>query len=132
MDFRTTGLLLLLTTVGRAFDPAQDVALAVVPGGLRMVLPPGVHVKVGTFRVALAPGPGRLEVGPMPPAVGRDAAGDPVWRGTVVIPLRGRGLADPVRLAVTCQPCTEGPNGVCYLPQHRTVSGRAADLAPVP
>ncbi len=128
MDRRIVPLLALLSLQARAFNPAVDVALAVVPGGLRMVLPPGVHVKLGTFRVALAAGPGRLEAGPMPPAAGRDGAGDPVWRGTVVIPLHGQGLADPVGLTVTYQPCTGGPDGVCYLPQHRTVAARAVDL----
>lgn len=132
MDRHILPLLALLSLQARAFDPTRDVALAIVPGGLRMVLPPGIHVKVKTFRVGLAPGPGRLEASPMPPPAGRDGAGDPVWRGTVVIPLRGRGLADPVQLAVTCQPCTEGSDAVCYLPQHRTVAGRAADLEPVP
>lgn len=132
MDLRIIPLLAVFSIQAWAFDPAVDVAMAVVPGGLRMVLPPGVHVKVGTFRVALAAGPGRLEAGPMPPAAGRDGAGDPVWRGTVVIPLHGQGLADPVGLTVTWQPCTGGPDGVCYLPQHRTVMARAADLEPGP
>ncbi|HEX9009538.1 MAG TPA: protein-disulfide reductase DsbD domain-containing protein [Holophagaceae bacterium] len=128
MDRRIIPLLALLSLHARAFDPAVDVALTAVPGGLRVALPAGAHLKQRTFKVMLASSQGRLAVGPLPPPSGRDEAGDPVWRGAVVIPLQGQGLPDPVSLAVTYQPCTEGPAGVCYLPQHRTVRARAADL----
>ncbi|GLH71243.1 hypothetical protein GETHPA_27760 [Geothrix rubra] len=132
MDRRIIPLLALLSLHAWAFDPAVDVALAAVPGGLRVSVPSGAHLKQRTFKVILASPRGRLAVGPLPPPSGRDEAGDPVWRGVVLIPLEGHGLPDPVPLAVTYQPCTEGPAGVCYLPQHRTVMARAADLEPGP
>jgi thiol:disulfide interchange protein DsbD len=128
MDRRIIPLLALLSLQARAFDPAVDVALAAVPGGLRVAVPAGAHLKQRTFKVVLASPRGRLVVGPLPPPTGQDGIGDPVWRGVVLIPLKGYGLPDPVPLAVTYQPCTEGPEGVCYLPQHRTVTARAADL----
>ena len=128
MDRRIIPLLALLSLQARAFDPAADVALAAVPGGLRVAIPAGVHLKQRTFKVVLASPRGRLAVGPLPSPTGQDGLGDPVWRGVVLIPLRGDGLPDPVPLAVTYQPCTEGLAGVCYLPQHRTVTARAADL----
>jgi thiol:disulfide interchange protein DsbD len=128
MDRRIFPLLALLSLPAWAFDPAMDVALAAVPGGLRVAVPSGAHLKQRTFKVVLASPRGRLAVGPLPPSTGQDEAGDPIWRGVVFIPLLGQGLPDPVSLAVTYQPCTEGPAGVCYLPQHRTVTARAADL----
>lgn len=43
------------------------------------------------------------------------------------MPLAGTGLKDPVVLRITYQPCTEGEDSVCDLPQHRllpvTVAG---------
>ena len=110
-----------------AFDPAKDVRVRVEAGRLLLSCPAGAHLKQRGFKVVLRSA-GRLAVGPLPPATDRDEAGDPIWRGPVAVPLRGEDLADPVELSVTFQPCTEGEGGVCYLPQHRTVQAKAADL----
>jgi thiol:disulfide interchange protein DsbD len=122
-------LVLLLAVPLLAFDPAKDVAVAVRRGQLLLQVPPGVHLKQRGFRVTLASSPGGLTLGPLPAATGRDGAGDPIWSGTVRVPLHGEGLLDPVALRVTFQPCTDGEDGLCYLPQHRLVSATVADFA---
>lgn len=121
MNLRVFPLLLAVALQARAFDPAKDVAMTVAQGRLTVAIPPGVHLKCESFRVALASGSGHLAVGPMPAAQGRDDVGDPIWRGTVEVPLRGEGLEGRVTLRITFQPCTEGPDAVCFLPQHRTL-----------
>jgi len=113
-----------------AFDPAKDVGIQVRQGHLRIEIPAGVHLKVRPFKVALLSSPGQLSLGALPPASGKDETDDPIWRGTVEVPLRGEGLMDPVELRVTFQPCTEGEAGVCFLPQRRVVTVRAAELMP--
>jgi hypothetical protein len=82
---------------------------------------------VATFRITLA-SRGALRTGSLPPATDRDEAGDPIWRGTLRVELRGRDLEDPVRITVTYQPCTEGPEAVCYLPVKRTLSAAAGEI----
>jgi len=120
--------LVLLQVHLLAFDPAKDISLRVEVGRLLLDCHVGAHLKQRGFKVVLRSA-GRLAVGPLPPATGRDEAGDPIWRGPVAVPLQGEDLADPVELSVTFQPCTEGEGGVCYLPQHRTVRAKAVDLA---
>ena len=113
-----------------AFDPAKDVGIQLRQGHLRIEIPTGVHLKVRAFKVGLLSSPGQLSLGALPPASGNDETDDPIWRGTVEVPLRGEGLMDPVELRVTFQPCTEGEAGVCFLPQRRVVTVHAADLMP--
>ena len=121
--------LALLSVRLLAFDPAKDVTMRVEAGRLLLDCPAGAHLKQRGFKVVLRSA-GRLAVGPLPPAAGRDEAGDPIWRGPVAVPLNGEDLGDSVELSVTFQPCTEGEGGVCYLPQHRTIRAKAADLQP--
>jgi thiol:disulfide interchange protein DsbD len=113
-----------------AFDPAQDVAMSVQRGQLVLGVPSGAHLKQRSFKVVMASAPGRLTVGPLPPAAERDEAGDPIWRGVVCIPLQAEGLEGDAELRVTFQPCTEGQGGVCYLPQHRTLRVEKRELSP--
>ncbi len=119
MSRRFLPLLFAVALQAHAFDPAKDVAMTVAQGRLTVAIPPGAHLTCRSFKVALASGAGHLEVGPMPAAQGRDAVGDPIWRGTVQVPLRGEGLGERVVLRITFQPCTEGPDAVCFLPQQR-------------
>ena len=111
-----------------AFDPAKDLVVRVEAGALTLRIPEGAHVKRNTFKVALQAGPGKLNAGPLPPEDARDEAGDPIWRGAVRVPLRGEGLGDPVDLLITLQPCTEGKDSVCYLPQRRTLRIPRAEI----
>lgn len=111
-------LLCLPLVAGAAFDPVKDVTITVSGGILALTLPAGAHLKVARFKVVLK-GPGTLKVGPLPAPTGRDDAGDPIWRGRVAVPLEGEGLDDSSALEVTYQPCTEGPEGRCYLPLKR-------------
>lgn len=97
-------------------------------GVFTLSLPAGVHLKRRFLAVKLTTHPGTLTLGPLPPTDGRDEAGDPVWHGTLRVPLHGQGLGDSVVLQITYQPCTEGPGSVCYLPQHRLLTVSAADL----
>ena len=106
----------------RPFDPAKDVEMSFDKGMLTLRVPAGVHLKQRFLKVELTTHPGSLRVGPLPPADGKDDAGDPVWRGTLNIPLAGADLKDPVVLKVTYQPCTEGADSVCFLPQHRLLT----------
>ena len=111
-----------------AFDPAKDVGFQFHQGHLRIEIPAGAHLKVRAFKVALLSTPGQLSLGTLPPASGKDETDDPIWRGTVDVPLRGESIGDPVELRITFQPCTEGEAGVCFLPQRRVVAARAADF----
>jgi thiol:disulfide interchange protein DsbD len=115
----------------RPFDPVKDVAVGLDHGVLTLTVPPGVHLKRRFFKVELATRPGTVTVGPLPPADGLDDAGDPVWHGTLRVPLRGEGLKDPVALRITYQPCTEGAGSVCYLPQHRLLPVKAGEVPDV-
>ena len=114
-----------------AFDPAQDIKIEVRQGSLHLEIPRGAHLKVRAFKVALLSAPGRVEVGTLPPPSGQDETDEPIWRGTVNLPLRSEGLQDPVELRVTFQPCTEGEGGVCFLPQRRIIAARATDFKPM-
>lgn len=112
------------------FDPVKDVVITLQRGVLTIQVPAGAHLKRRFLKVELAEGPGALEVGALPPTDGVDDAGDPVWHGTLRIPVTGRGVADPASIRVTYQPCTEGAGGMCYLPQRRLLQARAEDLRP--
>ncbi len=113
-----TVCLSVLLQAGPAFDPVKDVVLSVSGGSLMVKVPKGVHLKTHSFGVVLG-SPGTLRLGTLPPPVGQDEAGDPIWRGTVQVELQGKGLAEPVQLWITYQPCTEGPEGMCFLPVKR-------------
>ena len=109
------------------FDPAKDVALSVAGGALFLRLPDNVHLKARSFKVALV-SRGSLTCAPLPATSEIDDAGDPILRGTVRLALAGRKLEDPVRLLVTYQPCTAGPDGVCFLPIKRTLAASAEEI----
>ena len=110
----------LLLQADSGFDPVKDVPLSASNGVLSVVVPQGVHLKARLFNVALVSS-GTLRLGALPPSSGQDEAGNPIWRGTVQVSLKGSGLEDPVRLVITYQPCTEGPDGMCFLPVRRTL-----------
>lgn len=120
-------LLALPSQAAEGFDPVKDMAIALKGGVLSVVIPKGAHLKIRTFKVVLA-SQGRLKLGPLPPASGVDDAGDPIWHGTVRVVLRGKDLDQPASLIVTYQPCTEGPESVCFLPQKRTLSVAATEI----
>ena len=113
-------LLPLTLQAGVAFDPVKDVPVSITGGVLSLTVPRGVHLKASLFKVTLSSS-GTLRLGALPPSTGQDEAGDPIWRGTVHVELKGRALEDPARLVVTYQPCTEGPDGVCFLPVKKAV-----------
>jgi hypothetical protein len=106
---------------GPSFDPVKDVPISIANGELSVTVPPGAHLKAGAFRITLVSS-GTLRLGPLPPANGQDETGDPIWRGVVKVGLRGTGLENPTRLVVTYQPCTEGSDGMCFLPVKRTLA----------
>jgi hypothetical protein len=109
------------------FDAVKAIPISLTGGAVLVTLPQGVHLKVATFRIALT-SQGTLLVGPLPPLSDRDDDGEPIWRGTFRVTLKGRGLEDPAKLVVTYQPCTEGPHAVCYLPMKRTLTASAAEI----
>jgi hypothetical protein len=111
----------LILHAGSGFDPVKDMPVSVANGVLSVTVPPGVHLKARAFRVTLV-SRGTLRLGPFPPPNGRDEAGDPIWRGVVKVGLHGTGLENPARLVITYQPCTEGSDGVCFLPVKRTLA----------
>lgn len=121
------GLLRTLPMQAAGFDPVKDGTVALAGGVLSLTVPPGVHLKAATFRITLT-SRGTLQPGPRPPATDRDEAGDPIWRDTLRVELRGRDLQDPVKVLVTYQPCTEGPDAVCYLPVKRTLVVAAREV----
>jgi thiol:disulfide interchange protein DsbD len=110
------------------FDPVKDVGVTLIHGALILTVPPGVHLKRRFFKVELVSVPGAVTVGLLPPTDGKDDAGDPVWHGTLRVPLTGTGLKNPVMLRITYQPCTEGEGSVCYLPQHRLLPVTVAEM----
>jgi len=112
----------------RAFDPAKDIEITLQRGVLLMKVPKDVHLKQRFFKVESKGGV--VIVGKLPTASSKDELGDPIWRGTISVPLRGQDLKDPVELIVSYQPCSEGEGGVCYRPQRRTLVVRAADFEP--
>lgn len=113
-----------------SFDPATSVSVAFDQGAVVVVAPAGAHLKAAFMKVAKTGGPGTLTTGAMTPPNAQDELGDPVWHGTVRIPLKGEGLRGTVTLAVTYQPCTEGTGGVCYPPTTRELKVPAAAIPP--
>jgi|ERR1035438_4851697 hypothetical protein len=114
------------------FDPDKDVPLSVASGVLSLTVPEGIHLKARMFKVALA-SRGTLRLGHLPPPTDQDEAGDPIWRGTVQVPLAGHNLEDPAQLVITFQPCTEGRDGICFLPVKRPLAvprGEIPESAP--
>lgn len=133
MMFKTLLLLLcsLVLSAQKApsLDPLNGIALAFRDGAVVLEAPARVHLKAAFLEVKLAAGtPGRIQVGPLPATNGKDELGEGIWRGPVVIPVKGEGLSDPVNLVVTYQPCTEGDGGVCYPPTDRTLRVDASAL----
>jgi hypothetical protein len=117
----------LLLRAGPGFDPVKDVPMSVAGGVLSMTVPPGAHLKVRAFQLKLT-SKGTLRFDALPPADGQDEAGDPIWRGLVKIHVKGIALENPARLIVTYQPCTEGPDGMCFLPVKRTLAVPAVEI----
>ena len=125
-------LLAVLTTVvlqAGGFDPVKDVPMSVSGGALTVTIPQGVHLKVRFFKVSLTSG-GHLDVDALPAPTDKDDAGDPIWRGVLQVGLKVRDLEDPARLVITYQPCTEGPDGMCYLPVKRALTLPAGTFKP--
>ncbi len=112
-----------------SFDPATSVTLAFDKGAIVVTAPAGAHLKAAFMQVVKTGGPGTLTLGPMTPTNAQDELGDPIWHGTVRIPLKGEGLSGTVKVAVTYQPCTEGTGGVCYPPTTRELSVPAAAIS---
>ncbi|HEU4950957.1 MAG TPA: cytochrome c biogenesis protein CcdA [Holophagaceae bacterium] len=114
-----------------AFNPATSVKLGFDHGAVVVTAPAGSHLKAAFMKVVKADGPGRIELGPLTPTNAQDELGDPIWHGTVRIPVKGEGLRGPVTLKVTYQPCTEGTGGVCYPPTTRDLTVDAAAIPPI-
>ncbi len=117
----------LLLQASPGFDPVKDVPISVSNGVLSMTVPQGAHLKVQAFMITLV-SKGKLRLGTLPPPDGQDEAGDPIWRGVVKVGLKGAGLENPASLVITYQPCTEGPDGVCFLPVRRTLTVLAIEI----
>ena len=110
------------------FDPEKSVVVTYAQGAVTVTTPPGAHLKQSFMRVELQSKVGKLVVGRMTPPNAKDELGDPIWHGPVNIQVTGEGLKDPVDLAVTYQPCTEGEGGVCYPPTTKVIKVKAADI----
>ena len=110
------------------FDPVKNVSVTFAKGVITVSSPPGTHLKQSFMSVELQSKGGKIVVGKMTPPNGKDELGDATWHGPVKIPVSGDGLKDPVELAVTYQPCTEGEGGVCFPPTTRTLTAKAADF----
>ena len=117
------------TTRLAAFDPVKDVEIRVERSLLSLTLPKGVHLKRRFLKLELH-SPGRVTLGALPESSERDETDEPIWHGRIEIPVTAAGLEDPVQLTVTYQPCSEGPNGVCYRPQRQKLTLKAADFQP--
>ncbi len=109
-------------------DPETDVKIGFQKGAVVVSVPEGAHLKKSFMEVTLKSKPGSLRVGPLPKTTGVDELGDPVWHGTVRIPVLGEGLAGTAELDVQYQPCTEGEGGVCFPPTTRTLKVKASDI----
>ena len=133
---RVTIVLLSLVLAGAAwgqralvgFDPLKDVTLAFDKGAVVATVPPGAHLKAAFMEVAKKAGPGTVTMGKLPPGDAKDELDEPIWHGTVRIPVTGAGLSGTVALDVTYQPCTEGEGGVCFPPTTRTLKVKASAI----
>jgi len=112
-------------------DPEKDVKVSFQKGAVVVSVPEGAHLKKSFMAVALKSKPGSLKVGAMPKTTGVDELGDPVWHGTVRIPVSGEGLTGSAELEVQYQPCTEGEGGVCFPPTTQTLRVKAAEIPAV-
>jgi len=139
MRFKAWSLLLCLLAVlplsaqrARRLDPMTDIVVSFRKGALVVEAPEGAHLKCAFMEVKLQKGaPGTLKVGPLPPANGKDELDEGIWRGPVIIPVKGEGLAGEVPLSITYQPCTEGTGGVCYPPTDRVLKVKASEIPPI-
>lgn len=126
------GLLCCLTLSAQKapiLDPVKDVSVTLRDSAVLVEAPAGAHLKSAFMAVKLKEGTqGSLEVGPLPPTTGQDELGDGIWRGPVVIPVKGRDLPTDVELVVTYQPCTEGEGAVCHPPTDQVMKVRAQEL----
>ncbi len=127
------GLLCCLTLSAQkapALDPVKDVSVTLRDSSVVVEAPVGAHLKSAFMAVKLKEGtPGSLEVGPLPPTTGQDELKDGIWRGPVVIPVKGRDLPPAVELVVTYQPCTEGEGAICYPPTDQVLKVKGEALA---
>lgn len=112
----------------QGFDPAKDISLTFRKGAVELQVPENTHLKAAFMKVEKKGGPGTIVVGPLPKTDAKDELGDPVWHGTVRIPVRGTGLKGHALLAITYQPCTEGEGGVCYPPTSRELKVLAHEI----
>ena len=131
------GLLSLLLVPGLSllgapedFEVARDIQVYYSEGAVILSAPSGCHLKGRFLSVALVAGAGSLEMGTLPPTQDRDELGDPIYHGQVRLPLSGRNLSGNLELEVRFQPCTEGPQGVCYLPSVRRIGVLAQGIPP--
>jgi thiol:disulfide interchange protein DsbD len=108
-----------LPALAQGFDPVKDVDVKLHRGAVEVTVPEKAHLKAAFMKVEKKAGAGALTVGPLPKTDGVDELGDPVWHGTVRIPLRATDLKGGMTLSVTYQPCTEGEGGVCFPPTTR-------------
>ena len=109
-------------------DPESDVKVSLQKGAVVVSVPEGAHLKKSFMAVTLKSKPGSLKAGPLPAATGVDELNEPIWQGSVRIPLLGEGLTGTVELEVQYQPCTEGEGGVCYPPTVQTLKVKAAEI----
>ena len=109
-------------------DPESDVKVSLQKGAVVVSVPEGAHLKKSFMAVTLKSKPGSLKAGPLPAATGVDELNEPIWQGSVRIPLLGEGLTGTVELEVQYQPCTEGEGGVCYPPTVQMLKVKAAEI----
>ncbi|HET8902077.1 MAG TPA: protein-disulfide reductase DsbD [Holophagaceae bacterium] len=131
MRFLRRLLLLVLALPALAqgsFDPVASVKVGFDKGTVVVAVPEGAHLKAQFMKVEKKEGPGTLTLGTLTPTNAQDELGDPIWHGTVRIPVKGEGLVGTVKLSVTYQPCTEGTGGVCYPPTTRELSVPASAI----
>ncbi|HJW09248.1 MAG TPA: cytochrome c biogenesis protein CcdA [Holophagaceae bacterium] len=128
MLLAAAGMLCSAAQRAPGLDPRKDIGLAFQKGAVVLTVPEGAHLKAAFMKVEKQAGAGTLTAGPLPATDGVDELGDPVWHGTVRIPLKGDGAAGTITLAVTYQPCTEGEGGVCYAPTTRTLDVDGAQI----
>ncbi len=115
------------------FDPVKNIGMGFHDGKVVVAVPEGAHLKAAFMGIKLGLNtPGKLDVGPLPPAVDKDELGDGIWHDNVAIPIKGSGLSGMVELLVRYQPCTEGEGGVCYPPTTQTLKVKASDIPSAP
>ena len=88
------------TQVHQDFNPERDINISFQQGQVVVTAPSGVHLKKGFMGISLVSKPGTLQVGTLPPAPAQDELGEDIYRGTVKIPITGKGLKGQVKLAV--------------------------------